>query len=138
MNEKEFYQKIQNIYYSNSKISIKTLKNIANYLVPNEPLKLNKNINMNFLISKDTKNGRLLRNAAKYYVDPNNFPRTEMHKKQVAQLFKMAVSEEIEKQYVNLKPTTTARSRVSNTKKPKINKSVPGTPQSKRRKVPNK
>jgi len=138
MNEKEFYKKIQNIYYSNSKISIKTLKNIANYLVPNEPLKLNKNINTNFLISKDTKNGRLLRNAAKYYVDPNNFPRTEMHKKQIAQLFRMAVNEEIEKQYVNLKPANSARSRVSNTKKPIINKPVPVTPQSKRRKKSNK
>jgi hypothetical protein len=138
MNQQEFSQKMKNIYFSNRKISINTLIKIANYLVPNQPLKLKKNINTNFMINLDYNNGRLLRYVAKLYVDPNNFPKTEIQKKQAAQLFKNAVTVEIEKQYVNFKPTTTAHSRVSNNKESKKNKSAPGTPQSKRRKVPNK
>tara|TARA_B100000902_G_C26473060_1_gene511044 strand:- start:12 stop:428 length:417 start_codon:yes stop_codon:yes gene_type:complete len=138
MNEKEFYKKMQNIYSKNKRISIKKLKEIVDFIEPNNPLKLKKNINTNFMINLYYNNVRLLRNAAEFYVNPNNFPTTEIQKRQKAQFFRNAVNGEIEKQYVNFKPTTTAHSRISNTKKPKINKPAPATPQSKRRKKSNK
>jgi len=138
MNEKEFYQKMKNIYSKNKRISIKKLKEIVDFITPNQQLNLNKNINKNFMINLYYNNERLLRNAAKYYIDHYNSPKTEIQKRQLAQLFRNAVNHEIEEQYVNFKPANSAHSRVSNTKKPKINKPAPATPQSKRRKKSNK